>query len=91
MEPEETVKRAKEHIGTDKYNVFVNTDEHFAIYCKTGKAGKLFVIDPNDVDIKNVLGGSVFDKIKGSLTMTGANVLLVSTARHISSSCCWSG
>jgi len=86
LEPSETIKRAKEHIGSAKYNVFINNDEHFAIYCKTGKAGKLFLIDPKDVDVKNVLGGSIFERIKGSLTMTGTNVLLVSTAKHISSS-----
>jgi hypothetical protein len=86
LEPSETIKRAREHIGSAKYNVFMNNDEHFVIYCKTGKAGKLFLIDPKDVDVKNVLGGSIFDRIKGSLTMTGTHVLLVSTAKHISSS-----
>lgn len=48
---EETLEKARKFVGKEKYNIFVNNDEHFAIYCKTGKAAKLFVIDPNDLTV----------------------------------------
>jgi hypothetical protein len=79
----EVVKKARSFIGMKKYNVFVNNDEHFATYCKTGKAGKLFVLPPEDVKMKTILGGGLSDKLKGNLTHTGANLLIVSTAKHI--------
>lgn len=33
---DETVNRAKEHMGKQGYNLIVNNCEHFAIWCKTG-------------------------------------------------------
>lgn len=51
LTPQETVEKARSFVGKQKYNVFVNNDEHFAIYCKTGKAAKLFVIDPADLTV----------------------------------------
>lgn len=51
LPPQETVEKARKFIGKEKYNVFVNNDEHFAIYCKTGKAAKLFVIHPADLQV----------------------------------------
>lgn len=34
--PRETVERAREKIGENKYNLIFNNCEHFAIWCKTG-------------------------------------------------------
>ena len=34
---EETVKRAKSHIGENGYNFLTNNCDHFAMECKTGK------------------------------------------------------
>ncbi len=34
--PEETVERARERMGEDKYSLPFNNCEHFAIWCKTG-------------------------------------------------------
>ena len=48
---QETVEKARQFVGKQKYNIFINNDEHFAIYCKTGKAAKLFVIDPADLTV----------------------------------------
>lgn len=36
--PEETVQRAYEKIGEEKYNLVTNNCEHFALWCKTGIA-----------------------------------------------------
>jgi outer membrane lipoprotein SlyB len=83
LKPSKTVKKAKSYLGQKKYNVFINNDEHFATYCKTGKAGKLFVVKPEDVSVKSIIGCDLSDKLKGNLTQTGTNVLLVSTAKHI--------
>lgn len=33
---EETVQRAYERLGEDKYSLLFNNCEHFAIWCKTG-------------------------------------------------------
>jgi hypothetical protein len=55
---EKTLAKARKYIGHAKYNVFINNDEHFAIYCKTGKAAKLFIIDPKEVSATRVLGKS---------------------------------
>ena len=37
----ETLEKACKFIGQTKYNIFTNNDEHFCIYCKTGKAAKV--------------------------------------------------
>ena len=34
--PQETVQRARDHIGTRQYDFFLNNCEHFAVWCKTG-------------------------------------------------------
>ena len=34
--PEETIRRAKERIGENGYNLIANNCEHFALWCKTG-------------------------------------------------------
>lgn len=36
--PEETVRRAYSRLGEEKYSLISNNCEHFAIWCKTGKA-----------------------------------------------------
>lgn len=36
--PEDTLKRAYSRIGETEYNVITNNCEHFALWCKTGKA-----------------------------------------------------
>lgn len=38
LSPEETVKRAKSRLGEKAYNLTKNNCEHFALWCKTGKA-----------------------------------------------------
>ena len=35
---EETIRRAKERLGEEKYNLVTNNCEHFAMWCKTGEA-----------------------------------------------------
>lgn len=82
---EETVEKARKLVGKEKYNVFVNNDEHFAIYCKTGKAAKLFVIDPSDLKAKKIIGRDISDKIVVNLAQEGGQILLVNTAKHIAS------
>ena len=79
----QTLSKANELIGEEKYNVFENNDEHFAHYCKTGKAGKLFVIDPQDVNPNEVFGGNLAKKLTSNLAQQGTNVILVNTATHI--------
>jgi len=37
----ETLEKACKFLGQTKYNIFTNNDEHFCIYCKTGKAAKV--------------------------------------------------
>lgn len=34
--PNETIQRAQSRLGENKYNLFFNNCEHFAIWCKTG-------------------------------------------------------
>jgi hypothetical protein len=34
--PEETVKRARERVGEEEYNLIFRNCEHFALWCKTG-------------------------------------------------------
>jgi hypothetical protein len=79
----QTLSKANDLIGEEKYNVFENNDEHFAHYCKTGKAGKLFVLDPNDVNPNEVFGGNLAKKLTSNLAQQGTNVILVNTATHI--------
>lgn len=83
LQPTQTISKALEMLGKKKYNVFENNDEHFAIYCKTGKAGKLFILDPNDVKTKEIFGGSISGKVAGDLAKAGTNIVLVNTAKHI--------
>ena len=79
----QTIAKVNELVGESKYNVFENNDEHFANYCKTGKAGKLFVLDPQDVDPNEVFGGNIAKKLTSNLAQQGTNVILVNTATHI--------
>jgi hypothetical protein len=81
---EETIEKANKLVGSAKYNVFVNNDEHFAIYCKTGKAAKLFIINPNDLTAKKLIGKSISQKIASNLAQEGAQILLINTAKHVS-------
>lgn len=83
LPPEETLEKARKFIGEIKYNIFVNNDEHFSIYCKTGKAAKLFIINPNDIRAKNIIGKELSDKIVSNLAQQGGQILLVNTAKHI--------
>ena len=82
---EETLEKARKFVGDSKYNIFENNDEHFAIFCKTGKAAKLFVISPKDFNGKKIIGKDLSDKIVGSLAEQGGKILLVNTAKHIAS------
>ena len=34
--PAETVKRARQKLGEEEYNLLTNNCEHFALWCKTG-------------------------------------------------------
>jgi hypothetical protein len=60
---EKTLEKANKYVGHEKYNVFINNDEHFAIYCKTGKAAKLFIIDPKEISATKIIGKSLPDKV----------------------------
>lgn len=80
----ETLEKANKLVGSVKYNIFVNNDEHFAIFCKTGKAAKLFIINPNDLTAKKLIGKSITQKIASNLAQEGAQILLVNTAKHVS-------
>jgi hypothetical protein len=60
---EKTLEKANKYVGHEKYNVFINNDEHFAIYCKTGKAAKLFIIDPKEISATRIIGKSLPDKV----------------------------
>ena len=83
LSADETLKKARKYVGQSKYNVFVNNDEHFAIYCKTGKAAKLFILDPKEFNTKNILGKSLSSKIVSSLAQQTGQIVLVSTAKSI--------
>ena len=83
LSAEDTLQKARKYIGQPKYNVFVNNDEHFAIYCKTGKAAKLFILNPNEFNTKNILGKSLSSKIVSSLAQQTGQIVLVSTAKSI--------
>ena len=83
LTPKETIDKANDLLGKTKYNVFENNDEHFASYCKTGKAGKLFLIDPQDVNPNEIFGGNIAQKLTANLAQQGTNVILVNTATHI--------
>jgi hypothetical protein len=80
---EETLKKANKFLGQTKYNIFTNNDEHFCIYCKTGKAGKLFIINPNDINAEKIIGVSLKDKIISNLAQESGHILLVNTAKQI--------
>jgi outer membrane lipoprotein SlyB len=80
---EETIEKAKKLDNQTKYNLFTNNDEHFCIFCKTGKAGKLFVLNPADISTKNIFGKSISSKVIGNLAQESGQVLLVNSAKHI--------
>jgi hypothetical protein len=80
---DEVLEKARKYIGETRYNVFLNNDEHFAIYCKTGKAAKLFIINPSDITAKNIIGKSLSEKVTSTLAQQGGQILLVNTAKHI--------
>ncbi|CAF0771215.1 unnamed protein product [Brachionus calyciflorus] len=80
---EETIQKAQKCLGQTKYNIFVNNDEHFCIFCKTGKAAKLFIVNPNDIRAKNIIGKDLSEKVIGNLAQEGVHILLVNTAKHI--------
>ena len=83
MPVEKTLHRARKYIDQSKYNVFINNDEHFAIYCKTGKAAKLFIIDPKEISAETIIGKSISEKIVTSLAKQSGQIVLVNTAKHI--------
>lgn len=80
-----TLDKAKSLIGESKYNVFENNDEHFAIYCKTGKAGKLFLLESSHIDSQEIFGTTISEKVKGTIKGTGTHMLLVNIAQHVAS------
>lgn len=80
---EQTLKKANKFLGQVKYNVFANNDEHFSIFCKTGKAAKLFVINPGDLKANKLIGKSIPEKIAGNLAQEGVQILLVNATKHI--------
>lgn len=73
----ETILKAERFIGKSKYNLFVNNDEHFCIYAKTGIAAKLFILSP-ELSKKKIVGSFAID-----LASTGGQVMLVNTAKHV--------
>lgn len=83
LPPNESIQKARSYIGQSKYNIFVNNDEHFAIFCKTGKAAKLFIINPNDISSKRIIGKNLSQKLVENLAQQGAHVLLVNSAKHM--------
>lgn len=83
LAPDECIQKARSYIGQIKYNIFINNDEHFAIFCKTGKAAKLFIINPNDVAAKKIIGKNLSQKLVENLAQQGAHVLLVNSAKHV--------
>lgn len=80
LDPSETIAKAEKLIGSVKYNIFVNNDEHFAVYCKTGKAAKLFVVVHPD-ELTN--GKELAQKVSKGMAQEGTQIMLVNTARHI--------
>lgn len=83
LSPDESIQKARSYIGQLKYNIFVNNDEHFAIFCKTGKAAKLFIVNPNDISSKRIIGKNLSQKLVENLAQQGAHVLLVNSAKHM--------
>ncbi len=85
---DETCQNAEKLIGKTKYNTFVNNDEHFCVYCKTGKAGKLFILKP-DLS-KEVVLSKTFNNLSSAcvtnLASQGGQIMLVNTAKHIATS-----
>ena len=79
----ETIDKASKLIGEGKYNVFENNDEHFAHYCKTGKAGKLLLIDTSEIEAKEIFGNGIIDKMKHTIKKTGTNIVLFKVAQTI--------
>jgi hypothetical protein len=85
LTPEQTLAKARKYVGQTKYNIFANNDEHFAIYCKTGKAAKLFIIDPKEITARNIIGKSVPEKLAQNLAQESGQIILVNTAKHVAS------
>lgn len=83
MTIEETLQKARKFLGQTKYNIFTNNDEHFCIYCKTGKAAKLFIVSPDDLNAKKIIGVDFKTKIVTNLAQESGQILLVNTAKHI--------
>ena len=81
LSPSETIDKAEKFVGQINYNIFTNTDEHFCIYCKTGKAAKLFILSPN-LNTKNA-AEFIRNKFVADLANLGGQIMLVNTAKHI--------
>ena len=81
LSPAETIDKAEKFVGQINYNIFTNTDEHFCIYCKTGKAAKLFILSPN-LNTKNATE-FIKNKFVADLANLGGQIMLVNTAKHI--------
>ena len=79
LEVRETLLKAERFVGKSKYNLFVNNDEHFCIYAKTGIAAKLFILSP-ELSKKRIVGSFAID-----LATSGGQVMLVNTAKHVAS------
>ncbi len=84
----ETIQNAEKFLGQIKYNIFVNNDEHFCIFSKTGKLGKLFVLRPDLT--KEVVLGKTFNNLSSAcitnLATQGGQIMLVNTAKHVATS-----
>lgn len=78
---EETIAKAEKFIGESKYSLFANNDEHFCIFCKTGKAGKLFITNPK-VNSKKI-AQNLKDNCVRDLATQGGQIVLVNTAKHV--------
>jgi hypothetical protein len=55
--PDETVRRARSHIGQGGYNLVFNNCEHFARWCKTGKRHSDQVEDAVQEIAEKAVGG----------------------------------
>ena len=53
--PEETVARARSKLGKGGYNLITNNCEHFAVWCKTGRAKSSQVSNFNPLNFFNEL------------------------------------
>ena len=81
---EETLRKGAEFVGKPKYNLFINNDEHFCIYSKTGKAAKLFILSP-ELSHKKVIEKS-FNNVSSECVRSLAaqvNIINFSRGRHV--------